>query len=104
MISGPAFFAAPAQIFQRDILKIDKSFIAGIPENAHSCSIVDSILSLGRGLGMRTVAEGVERKEQIEYLRERGCDFYQGYYFAPPMMPEEIIPLIRKTVLAGFDN
>ncbi len=90
--------------FSADILKIDKSFIGGIPENSHSCSIVDSILSLGRGLGMRTVAEGVERREQFEYLRERGCDFYQGYYFAPPMMPEEIIPLIRRTVLAGTDN
>ena len=65
-------------------LKIDKSFIDGInaPENA-SNELVKTVLTLASGLGMATVAEGVETREQAEFLAENGCKVIQGYLFSP---------------------
>ena len=70
-------------------LKIDRSFIDGLGQDPHDTSIVEAIVALGRALGMRVHAEGVERCDQLEELRRIGCDEAQGWLWAPAMPPRE---------------
>lgn len=70
-----------------DILKIDKSFVDRIGKNEKN--IIDYILNIAKELKLTTIAEGVETKEQRDYLLEKGCDIIQGYYYAKPMPEEE---------------
>ena len=70
-----------------DILKIDKSFVDRIGKNEKN--IIDYILTMARELSITTIAEGVETKEQRNYLLEKGCDIIQGYYYAKPMQKDE---------------
>ncbi len=72
-----------------DKLKIDRSFVNEISSDTHS-PIVLSILALAQSLGLKTVAEGIETKEQLEFLRLYGADEAQGYFFAKPMKASEI--------------
>lgn len=71
--------------FSVDKLKIDQSFIRDLPENAHSATIVSATLAMAHALKIKTLAEGVETKEQLEFLREKGCDIIQGYYYSKPL-------------------
>ena len=66
-------------------IKIDQSFVRGLPDVAGCRSIVRAVVSMARDLGMKTVAEGVETEEQIAFLVEQGCDVGQGYYFSRPL-------------------
>jgi EAL domain-containing protein (putative c-di-GMP-specific phosphodiesterase class I) len=66
-------------------LKIDRSFTTGIPADASDCAIASTIISIGRQLGHRVIAEGVETLEQLEFLRASGCDEVQGYLYAAPL-------------------
>ena len=66
-------------------MKIDKSFIDGLPLNKDSVSITRAILGLAKNFGLAVTAEGVERKEQLQFLQQQGCDELQGFYFAKPM-------------------
>ncbi|TNE38525.1 MAG: EAL domain-containing protein [Alphaproteobacteria bacterium] len=68
-----------------DRLKIDKSFLDGVPENPGDLSIVSAVISLGQSLGLEVVAEGVETMAQWHELEKLGCDYAQGYYFARPL-------------------
>jgi diguanylate cyclase (GGDEF)-like protein len=72
-----------------DKLKIDKVFIDQIVSSERSRSLLEGIIALGRGLNMKTVAEGAEHAEQVAILLELGCDVIQGYAFAPPLEPEQ---------------
>jgi diguanylate cyclase (GGDEF)-like protein/PAS domain S-box-containing protein len=71
-------------------LKIDQSFIRGIPHSQDAATLAKAIISLGQQLNLRTLAEGVERLEQLEFLKNSGCDEYQGYYFSHPLEADEI--------------
>jgi diguanylate cyclase (GGDEF)-like protein len=71
--------------FAVDRLKVDRSFIADLREEGEELLIVQAIIALGRSLGLRLVAEGVETAEQARLLREIGCQEAQGYYYARPM-------------------
>ncbi len=73
------------------VLKIDRSFVSNVHQDAQSASIVAAFLELSRGLGMTTLAEGIETAEELAFLRERGCTLGQGFYFSRPVAPEEII-------------
>jgi len=73
-----------------DILKIDKSFVSDISTNKNDRAIVDTIIAMSHHLGLRVVAEGVETVEQYEFLKEHGCQYYQGFYFAQPLEIEEL--------------
>jgi predicted signal transduction protein with EAL and GGDEF domain len=71
--------------FGLDILKIDRSFVTDMLNNSESEEIVKTILSLGRNLRMKVVAEGVESHEQMNLLKSLGCEFAQGYLFSRPL-------------------
>ncbi len=75
--------------FPIDALKIDQSFIRDLPEDADSRGIVAAIIALGANLGLKVVAEGVETREQFDYLLSRRCINIQGYYYSPPLAAEE---------------
>jgi EAL domain-containing protein (putative c-di-GMP-specific phosphodiesterase class I) len=72
-----------------DVLKLDAEFFRGESANGRGEIIVRRAISLAKELGMRVVAEGIERKEQVDFLATIGCDMSQGYYFAKPMPVEE---------------
>jgi EAL domain-containing protein (putative c-di-GMP-specific phosphodiesterase class I) len=66
-------------------VKIDRSFIDGVTDNPASAAMAEAIIAMAHTLGKRVVAEGVETAEQLEFLREQGCDLAQGYYLARPL-------------------
>jgi diguanylate cyclase (GGDEF)-like protein/PAS domain S-box-containing protein len=70
-------------------LKIDKSFVQDVPHNANDVALVETILSMSRHLGFEVVAEGVETKDQYEFLSTLGCEYYQGYFFHRPQQSQE---------------
>ncbi len=74
--------------FPLDALKIDRVFVQDLPWEDNDSAIVEASISLGHKLGLEIVAEGVEKTEQMQFLRRHGCDMIQGNYFAPPMPPE----------------
>ena len=82
--------------FPVETLKIDRSFVAGIGRDHEDEAIVDMVLSLGRALGLQVVAEGVETADQLDRLRQLGCDLMQGYYYGKPMPPEKIEDFLRQ--------
>ena len=81
--------------FPVDYLKIDRSFIDGLGERPEARKLVGGIVDLASSLGLRVVAEGVETAEQLEELKEMGCEIGQGYYFARPLPAGDIPPLLQ---------
>lgn len=79
-----------------DVFKIDRQFICNLETDKHAPAIVEMILGMAETLGMETVAEGIETKEQRQFLRRRGCHQYQGYYFSPPVPLDKFIQLVRE--------
>lgn len=77
-----------------DELKIDRSFIIDVTERSDSRAIVSTIVFLAQSLKLSTVAEGIEKKEELEFLRELGCNQYQGFYFSRPVPGSELIKLL----------
>ncbi|MFP5408831.1 MAG: EAL domain-containing protein [Gammaproteobacteria bacterium] len=75
--------------FPIDILKIDKAFVRDITDNGDDAAIVRAIITMAQSLGIQALAEGVETREQVEFLRHQGCDLVQGYYFSPPLSASE---------------
>ncbi|MES2819526.1 MAG: EAL domain-containing protein [Pseudomonadota bacterium] len=71
-----------------DILKIDKSFVRGLPQDAHDAAITHAILALGRSLQLTVIAEGVETAAQEQFLAEAGCEHIQGYLVSRPLPAE----------------
>lgn len=84
--------------FDFDVLKIDKTFIDELA-NTRDYGLVASIVSMGRILGMKVVAEGVEEAEQVERLKQIGCDFIQGYYYSKPLLPEDFQRFVSEAQL-----
>lgn len=83
------------QKFPIDVLKIDKSFVDEINAKNDKELLIDTILAMGKVLKLQVVAEGVETKEQYEFLKRRECDVIQGYYFEKPMDEESFIELLK---------
>ena len=77
-------------------LKIDRSFVHGVEVDRRSVAIVETILSLSRSLGLRTIAEGIETDRQRALLASMGCDELQGYLFSQPLPPAECADLVLK--------
>jgi EAL domain-containing protein (putative c-di-GMP-specific phosphodiesterase class I) len=83
--------------FPIDTLKIDRSFVEDLPAPGDA-AIVKSIIQLAQGLDLRVVAEGVERKEQLDFLVANGCREVQGFYFGMPIRALDVEELWAKTV------
>ncbi len=81
--------------FPIDYLKIDKSFIDDYATQEGSI-FIETIVKMGQTLNIKIIAEGIETKEQLEYLHKIGCDYYQGYYFCKPVTAKEIEELFKK--------
>ena len=82
-------------------IKIDQSFIRDICTDPEDCAIANAVISLGHGLKMQVIAEGVETLEQLEHLRAQGCDEIQGYYFSRPLPAEAFAQLVREGLAAA---
>ena len=80
--------------FEFDIIKIDMGFVRNIGHSQSNDSILASLIELIHRLGMKVVAEGVETKEQLDFLKEHGCDFIQGFYFSKPLIKNDFKKLI----------
>ncbi|MBA2689553.1 MAG: EAL domain-containing protein [Burkholderiales bacterium] len=81
--------------FPIDSLKIDRSFIQGIPEDADDVALTKTIIAMAHNMKMIVIAEGVETEKQAIFLHSYGCDEYQGYYFSRPVPAEEFVKLLR---------
>lgn len=79
-----------------DTIKIDKSFIMDLPGDSHDAEVSKAIIALSKSLGYQVVAEGIETKEQENFLRKHKCDIGQGYYFAKPMDSESFVPFVKE--------
>ncbi len=77
-----------------DIVKIDRSFTAGMAQSRQEAAIVAAVIGLAHAFGLTTIAEGVETLAQVDRLRALGCDGAQGHYFAPAQAPSELTGLI----------
>jgi diguanylate cyclase (GGDEF)-like protein/PAS domain S-box-containing protein len=76
-------------------LKIDRSFIRHVAENADDAAITSAIISIAKRLNLQVTAEGVENEPQLAFLREHECDQIQGYYFQKPLMADQALNLLR---------
>jgi diguanylate cyclase (GGDEF)-like protein len=81
--------------FKFDKIKIDRSFVAGMSKSDGYRKIVNSVVTLGKGLGMAIVAEGVETAEEVRAMSDFGCNELQGYYFSKPLETEAMLRLLQ---------
>ncbi|MBE9110950.1 EAL domain-containing protein [Nodosilinea sp. LEGE 07298] len=82
--------------FPMDTLKVDKSFVGRLEKSNEDRAIINTILTLGQKLGMDVVAEGVETATQVAILRQEGCDYGQGYFFAKPLPAASALELLQQ--------
>jgi len=79
-----------------DEVKIDRSFVQGVPADLDDAAIVTAIIGLAESLNLRVVAEGVETSERLAFLKEHGCHIMQGYLFARPVPARGLERLLRR--------
>lgn len=79
-----------------DTLKIDRSFVQDLAVNQESRMLVSTMITMGHGLGLYVIGEGVETQAQLRFLQEQECDWVQGYYYAKPMTPSEFSDYLRQ--------
>lgn len=84
-----------------DNLKLDQTFVRELPDHEESRAITASVIRLAHDLKMNVIAEGVETVEQLDYLRQQGCDYVQGYYFYRPLPGDELPPIFDQIMEAG---
>jgi diguanylate cyclase (GGDEF)-like protein len=91
--------------FRVQELKIDRSFVRGVPGNADDAAIVTAIMSMAHSLGLRLIAEGVETEAQLGFLRRLGCDAVQGFLLGEPVAPEHFVErFVSGPSLVGNDR
>ncbi len=81
--------------FPIDSVKIDRSFIRDVTGISENKALTKAIIAMGRTLSLTVVAQGVETKEQADYLRQNACDEYQGFYLNKPMPADQMAELLR---------
>ncbi len=89
--------------FPFDMIKIDQSFVADLGQNSEADAIVRAMLSLGKSLGLRMVAEGVETELQRQFLETEGCDEIQGFWFSHPLCATDFLQLLQKQGLPPLE-
>jgi diguanylate cyclase (GGDEF)-like protein/PAS domain S-box-containing protein len=80
--------------FPVDLIKVDRSFVQGVEDDAKDAAITANLASLAHALGLKAIAEGVESSSQLELVRELGCDLVQGFLFARPMPVEQMTQML----------
>jgi len=78
-----------------DTLKIDKEFVGDLSRDPDDAAITTTVITMAHSLGLKVVAEGVETQEQMDYLREHGCDAIQGYWLSPPLDAHHCLAFMR---------
>src|SRR6266851_3998529 len=84
--------------FPIDTLKVDRSFIRDLPQNAEDKAITEAIIAMGKSLNLTVVAEGVETLEQQTFLRDHACDEMQGFFFSKPIPSDQFAELLRERI------
>jgi EAL domain-containing protein (putative c-di-GMP-specific phosphodiesterase class I) len=82
--------------FPVDTLKVDQSFVRDVTNDSANAGVVGALIQMGRSLHMRVVAEGVETKDQLTFLRGKACAEAQGHYFGRPLQAEDFSELMRR--------
>jgi len=85
--------------FPIDVLKVDRSFVSGLSSDADDASVVSAVINMGKSLRMRVVAEGVETHEQVEFLKQNGCNEAQGHHFSHALKPKGFARLLRQSAM-----
>jgi EAL domain-containing protein (putative c-di-GMP-specific phosphodiesterase class I) len=83
--------------FRVQALKIDRSFVRGVPDNADDAAIVTAIMSMAKSLGLRLIAEGVETEAQLQFLQTLGCDTVQGFLLGKPEAAQQFVERFIRT-------
>jgi EAL domain-containing protein (putative c-di-GMP-specific phosphodiesterase class I) len=81
--------------FPIDTLKVDKSFVHDVTTDAGDASVVSAVINMAKSLHIQVIAEGVETREQLEFLQEHGCPEAQGNYFSYPLVAGAFAELLR---------
>jgi EAL domain-containing protein (putative c-di-GMP-specific phosphodiesterase class I) len=79
-------------------LKIDRSFVQSMTVNSDDAAITTTIINMAKSLNLKVIAEGVESKEQMSFLRANNCDEIQGYYFSPPVAAGDFAKIVQSTL------
>ena len=87
-----------------DVLKLDRSFLNGMEDDFRSANVISSVIKLAKSLNFMVVAEGVETKEQSDFLSNMGCDVAQGFFYAKPMPKQDIEAMLLKNQSLAVDN
>ncbi|RKZ35817.1 MAG: hypothetical protein DRQ37_05580 [Gammaproteobacteria bacterium] len=88
--------------FPVDVIKIDRSFIRDVITDPSDASWVDAIIAIGRSLKLKVVAEGVETAEQLQFVRNHGCDLVQGHFFSEPIPARSFRRFMEQNSIAAF--
>lgn len=83
-----------------DKLKIDQSFVRDLAVDSNDAAIVDTIIAMSSRLNLQVIAEGVETREQLDFLKAKGCEVFQGYYFSKPVSAEQILIILQENCLS----
>ena len=86
--------------FHIDVLKVDQSFVCDIIDGSDAAIVVDAVISLGKSLQHKVIAEGVETREQLAFLQAHGCDEGQGFYFSRPLVAQQFARLLETGMAA----
>ena len=89
------------KLFPIDRLKLDKSFVRDIAKDNGDRAIATAVIRLGHSLKLRVIAEGVEAADQLDALRQQGCDEIQGFHFSKPLLPDELFSLLKQQFSTG---
>ncbi|BFM18139.1 hypothetical protein R50073_43220 [Maricurvus nonylphenolicus] len=81
--------------FPIDNLKIDRSFVSDLEEDEEALTLVSTIIAMAKALGMKTIAEGVETRGQLQLLEELGCDYIQGFFFSRPLPEDKLVDYLQ---------
>jgi EAL domain-containing protein (putative c-di-GMP-specific phosphodiesterase class I) len=83
--------------FPISTVKLDRSFVRDLPHRDDDVAIARAVLAMAKSLRMDVIAEGVERRDQLDFLRREGCLAYQGFFCSPPVAEDEFRALLEKT-------